>query len=84
MTSTAAQSTSAQSNAPGTRYGLFRTVDLPYEAAVEKVTASLKEQGFGILTEIDVKTTLKQKLDKDFTKYIILGACNPPLAFRLE
>lgn len=63
-------------------YGLFRTVDMSYEAAVEKVTATLKEQGFGILTEIDVKATLKKKLDKDFTKYIILGACNPPLAFQ--
>jgi uncharacterized protein (DUF302 family) len=49
---------------------------------VERVTATLKEQGFGILTEIDVKKTLKAKLDKDFTRYIILGACNPPLAFR--
>ena len=64
------------------RYGLTRTVELPYERAVERVTAALKEQGFGILTEIDVKKTLKAKLDKDFTKYIILGACNPPLAFR--
>ena len=64
------------------RYGLTRTVELPYEQAVERVIAALKEQGFGILTEIDVKKTLKAKLDKDFTKYIILGACNPPLAFR--
>ena len=63
-------------------YGIFRRVDLPYEQAVEKVTETLKAQGFGILTEIDVKATLKTKLDQDFTKYIILGACNPPLAFR--
>lgn len=66
----------------GPRYGLMRTVDLSYEQAVVRVTEKLKEQGFGILTEIDVKATLKAKLDKDFTKYIILGACNPPLAFR--
>ncbi|MBI4082891.1 MAG: DUF302 domain-containing protein, partial [Candidatus Lambdaproteobacteria bacterium] len=64
------------------RLGLKRRVALPYEKAVERVTALLKEQGFGILTEIDVKSTLKAKLDKDFTKYVILGACNPPLAFR--
>ena len=66
----------------GTRYGIFRTVDLSYEKAVEKVTETLKNEGFGILTEIDIKATLKKKLDKDFTKYIILGACNPPLAYR--
>lgn len=69
-----------QSTAP--RYGLSRQVDLSYEQAVERVTVALKEQGFGILTEIDVKKTLKAKLDQEFTKYIILGACNPPLAYR--
>lgn len=63
-------------------YGYSREVDLSYEEAVEKVTAALKEQGFGILTEIDVKATLKKKIDKDIGKYIILGACNPNLAFR--
>lgn len=63
-------------------YGYSRTVDLPYEQAVERVTATLKEQGFGILTEIDVKATLKKKIDKDFTKYVILGACNPGFAFQ--
>jgi len=65
-----------------TTYGIKRTVSLTYEEAIQKVTETLKAEGFGILTEIDVKATLKKKLDKDFTRYIILGACNPPLAFR--
>jgi uncharacterized protein (DUF302 family) len=64
------------------RYGLFRTVELGYTQAVQRITETLKAQGFGILTEIDVKATLKKKLDKDFTDYVILGACNPPLAYR--
>ena len=53
---------------------------LPYAQAIERVTAALKDQGFGILTQIDVQATLKQKPDADFRNYIILGACNPPLA----
>ncbi len=57
-------------------------LDVPYEQAVDKVTVALKQEGFGVLTEIDVKSTLKKKLDADFRKYVILGACNPPLAHR--
>ena len=65
-----------------TNLGIQVHLDTPYEAAVEQVTAALKEQGFGVLTEIDVKATMKKKLDVDFKKYVILGACNPPLAHR--
>jgi uncharacterized protein (DUF302 family) len=65
-----------------TDYALRLRLDLPYEQAIEQVTSALKKQGFGVLTEIDVKATLKKKLDTDFRKYVILGACNPPLAYR--
>jgi uncharacterized protein (DUF302 family) len=62
--------------------GLEKTLDIPYEQAVDQVTAALKEQGFGVLTEIDVKATLKKRLDADFRRYVILGACNPNLAYQ--
>ena len=65
-----------------TAYGFGTRIDVPYEKAIAKVKDALKEQGFGVLTEIDVRATLKQKLDVDFPPYIILGACNPPLAHR--
>jgi uncharacterized protein (DUF302 family) len=63
-------------------YGMTTRLDLSYEEAVERTRAALQEEGFGILTEIDVKATFKKKLDADFRKYIILGACNPSLAHR--
>lgn len=63
-------------------YSFSKTIDVSYEAAIEKVKAALKEEGFGVLTTIDVKETLKKKLDVDFRKYVILGACNPPFAYK--
>lgn len=62
-------------------YYLEKNVDIPYEKAIERITATLAEQGFGILTEIDVKATLKKKLDVEFRRYVILGACNPTFAY---
>lgn len=62
--------------------GFTVALDAPYEAALEQVTAALKTEGFGVLTEIDVQATLKQKLNVERGKYAILGACNPPLAHR--
>jgi uncharacterized protein (DUF302 family) len=63
-------------------YALSTVLNTSYEDAISRVTDALKEEGFGVLTEIDVKSTLKKKLDVDFRKYMILGVCNPPYAFR--
>ncbi len=63
-------------------YGFSKTLNMPFEQAIEKVTEELKKEGFGVLTSIDVKATLKQKIDVDFKKYTILGACNPPIAHK--
>ncbi len=64
------------------KYYLNKIVNYTFDEAIEKVTILLKEQGFGILSEIDVKDTLKKKIDVDFKRYTILGACNPQLAFK--
>lgn len=69
-------------NAETVRYALKRTVKLSWQEADRRVRAALQDEGFGILTEIDVQATLKKKLNVDFRRYEILGACNPPLAHR--
>ena len=65
-----------------TDIGIRTTLNLPYEQAVQKTTDALKAEGFGVLTQIDVKATLKQKINADFRRYVILGACNPALVQR--
>jgi len=65
-----------------TNYGYSKQVNFAFDQAVERIKAELEKEGFGILTEIDVKATLKKKLDVDFQNYVILGACNPPNAYK--
>jgi len=63
-------------------FGIRKTLDLGFDDALVRVPDALKAEGFGVLTEIDVQATLKKKLDADFRRYRILGACNPPFAYR--
>ena len=63
-------------------YGFIKELDIPYEEAVERVTEELKKEGFGILTSIDLRQKFREMLNIDFGKYTILGACNPPFAYK--
>jgi uncharacterized protein (DUF302 family) len=64
------------------KYGFLKRINCDYERVLEKLSLALKNEGFGILTQIDVRNTLKNKLDVDFPKYMIVGVCNPSLAYR--
>jgi uncharacterized protein (DUF302 family) len=63
-------------------YGYVSSVDVPFEEAVDRLEAGLKSEGFGVLCKIDIQAKLKEKLGVEFPRYVILGACNPPLAYQ--
>jgi len=63
-------------------YGFTKELDIPYETVIELVRVALNKEGFGVMTEIDIKQKMKEKLGLDMNKYIILGACNPPNAYK--
>jgi uncharacterized protein (DUF302 family) len=65
-----------------TDLGIRKQVELPYDRALERTREALQKEGFGVLTEIDMKAKMKEKLNVDIKRYMILGACNPPLAYR--
>jgi uncharacterized protein (DUF302 family) len=65
-----------------TKYYFGKTVEMSFDDAIVRVTEELKKEGFGVLTEVDIQATLKKKLDVDFRPYKILGACNPPFAYK--
>lgn len=69
-------------NAVTPKYGFVEAVDLPFEEALARAEAGLKAEGFGVLCQIDIQAKLKEKLGIDFPRYVILGACNPPLAYK--
>ena len=69
-------------NQENSGYGFGTTLAVPFDEAIERTTEALKAEGFGVLTTIDVRQTLQEKLDVDFEPYVILGACNPQLAYR--
>jgi uncharacterized protein (DUF302 family) len=66
----------------GIGYGFSRALDLPFEQAVNRAREMLKAEGFGVLSEVDIKEKMKEKLGVDFRNYVILGACNPPIAYQ--